>query len=497
MSLSVLSFNSVTYRYPGSPETVLEDISFSVGAGWTAIAGANGSGKTTLLKLATGMIKPDSGTVHVPEAALYCRQRTDHPPEGFEEFVRRWQFPGLMSIMGLEWDWPHRWNTLSYSERKRAQLAMALSVEPAVLAVDEPVNHLDDEARQSVAKALLNYSGIGLLVTHDRDLMENIACRCGIIHPEGIRLRSGGYEVARREDRREQEAIRSERERARATYLQLKRDARRKQLQARTLQARSSGRNISYREICRTGADGPSRIDGCVQKAGQLTRTAKARMSRARENMESHRYRKKFRKGISMESSRCSRNTLLSMEGGKTTLRGITLLHPELVIKPQDRIALTGSNGSGKSSLVEMLVEGAHLPRGRLLYIPQELSAERAAETLREAREMGSSRLGSVMTCMRRLGSDPGSLLDGGRPSPGESRKLLLCLGLLKCPWLVVMDEPTNHLDITGIECLEEALESLECSLLLVSHDRTFLKRTTNVRWNIRRSGDVSTLEVI
>lgn len=146
---------------------------------------------------------------------------------------------------------------------------------------------------------------------------------------------------------------------------------------------------------------------------------------------------------------------------------------------------------------MEILVEEADLPGGRLLYIPQELSADRAAETLREARELGRSRLGTVMTCMRRLGSDPGGLLDGARPSPGETRKLLLCLGLMKCPWLVLMDEPTNHLDVTGIECLEEALESLECSLLLVSHDRTFLKRTTKVRWNIRRRGDISDLEVI
>lgn len=335
MSLSVLSFNSVTYRYPGSPEPVLEDISLSAGPGWTAIAGANGSGKTTLLKLATGIIKPDSGSVHLPEAALYCRQRTDHLPEGFEEFVHRWQFPGLMSIMGLQWDWPDRWDTLSYGERKRAQLALALSMEPAVLAVDEPVNHLDDEARKAVSEALSNYSGIGLLVTHDRDLMESIACRCGIIHPEGIRIRSGGYEVARREDRREQEAIRSEREKARTTYLQMKRDARRKQLAARTLQARSSGRNISYREICRTGADGPSRIDGSVQKAGQLTRRARARMKRARESMESHRYRKTYSKGISMKSRCCCRNTLFSKEGGETRLRGITLRHPELVSDPK------------------------------------------------------------------------------------------------------------------------------------------------------------------
>ena len=476
---------------------MLRDVSFSVGPGWTSIAGANGSGKSTLLKLAAGILSPDSGTVMVSGTSLYCMQRTDHPPEGFTDFVRSWLFPDLMARLGIQWDWPERWNTLSHGERKRAQLAMALSRSPDLLAVDEPVNHLDIDARNMVEEALASFQGTGLLVTHDRDLMDTLSSRCGILRSDGISIRNGGYTVARREDAREQEALMEGRKQARDKFRQLKRDARRKQLTARTLQARSSGRKISYREICMTGADGPSRVDGSVQKAGQLSRTALARMERAREEMQSITFRKTYRSGIEMTGEGSQRNSLVELPRGTLESGPFRLHHPRLVIGPEDRIALTGPNGSGKSTLAGTLAADTDLPEGRLLFIPQELSAEGSTLVLERARALGRDALGNVMSCVRRLGSDPGSLLGSRLPSPGETRKLLLCLGLLDNPWLIMMDEPTNHLDLPGIECLEEALSKLCCALLLISHDRRFLRNTTDIEWRIDPSEGTNTLKVV
>lgn len=492
-----LTFDSVTYTYPGSPKPVLNDVSFSIGPGWTAIAGANGTGKTTLLKLAAGLLEPDRGNVRRSGAAVYCRQRTDRPPEGFGRFVRDWLFPSLMARLGVEWDWPGRWDTLSHGERKRAQLAMALSGSPELLVLDEPVNHLDVCARDLVRNALEDFEGIGLLVSHDRELMDSMADRCAILHPEGLKLVRGGYSVARREDRREQDALRRRRRQAREKYHRLKRDARRKQLTARTLQARSSGRKISYREICLTGADGPMRIDGSVQKAGRLSRTAAARADRAGEEMESLKFRKSYSKGISMRGEVSSRNTLVEIPEGCLLMGEHLLEHPRLAVAPGDRIALTGPNGSGKSALAEKLSETTDLPPGRLLYIPQELSGEASARALDEARELGPDTLGLLMSCVRRLGTDPEPLLGSELPSPGETRKLMLCLGLLQNPWLIMMDEPTNHLDLPGIECLEEALSDLPCALLLASHDRRFLRNTTSQEWRITAGGDRRTLHLM
>lgn len=485
MDRSFLTFESVSYRYPGSPEPVLRGLSFSIGPGWTAVAGANGCGKTTLLRLACGLMQPDQGKVQASGRALYCMQRTDRPPGGFEDFVRAWSHPAIMDMLGVEWDWPGRWETLSHGERKRAQLAMALAASPDILAVDEPVNHLDSSARALVRDALLEYRGTGLLVSHDRDLIDSLASRCGLLDAGGMTLRKGGYSVARREDGREQSSLRDGREKAREKYFRIKRDARRKQLAARTLQARSCGRKVTYRDICLSGIDGPSRIDGSVQKAGQLSRTALARMERARDEMESIRFRKEYERGISMPGQRSGRNLLVDLPGGILRLGDLRLEHPRLCLMPDHRVALTGPNGSGKSTLVRRLVEGADLPEGRLLYIPQELTGDESAEFLDRARSLGPEELGGVMSCVRRLGTDPGPLLDSRLPSPGETRKLMLCLGLLKRPWLVIMDEPTNHLDLPGIECLEEALCGLESALLLVSHDRRFLERTTTEEWRV------------
>ncbi len=480
-----LTFESVSYTYAESPEPAVQDISFSIGSGWTALAGANGCGKSTILKLATGLLVPDRGSVSASGEALYCPQRTDHPPEGFREFVHERVFLELLVKLEIGWDWPDRWDTLSQGERKRAQLAVALSKAPDILAVDEPVNHLDSEARAIVCDALMTFSGVGLLVTHDRDLMDSLASRCGILHADSLTISHGGYTVASREDKRAQDTLRDARRQAKSRYYRLKLDARRKQLSARTLQARSSGRKLSYKEICMRNVDGPARVDGVVQKAGQLSRTASARAEHARKEMESIIPRKIYQTGIIINSELCTRNSLIDLPKGVLRVGSETLNYPSMAIIPGDRIALTGPNGSGKSTLIEFLVGKMDLPPGRLLYIPQELSAEESSTTISQTKKLSNETLGQVMTCIRRLGSDPDALLKSGTPSPGETRKLLLCLGLMEKPWLLIMDEPTNHLDLPGIECLEEALRDLQCALLLVSHDRRFLSNTTSIEWRL------------
>ncbi|MBD3370198.1 ATP-binding cassette domain-containing protein [Candidatus Fermentibacteria bacterium] len=482
---SFLRFESVTFRYTGSPRAAVRDVSFTTEPGWIVLAGANGSGKTTLLKLATGFLRPDTGVVEASGDALYCPQRTDRPPKGFRQLVRQGLFAELLAKLEIDWDWPDRWQTLSHGERKRSQLAVALARNPDILAVDEPVNHLDSRGREMIHGALQSYSGIGLLVSHDRILMDSLASRCGIMHSDGLVVRRGGYTVAKREDDRELKAKRAARSRAAAKLDQLRRDARHKELTARTLQARSSGRRLTYKEICTYNVDGPSRVDSSVQKAGKLSRTARARVARAREEMESITYRRVHRTGIVMEGERCQRNLLLELPGDNIRVGSTPLEYPRLTVLPGDRIALTGPNGSGKSTLIEFIVGELHLPEGRLLYIPQELTADQSCRALSQVIELDNEMLGQAMICVRRLGSDPRALLDSHSPSPGETRKLLLCLGILDRPWLVIMDEPTNHLDLPGIECLEEALKGLCCALLLVSHDRRFLGNTTDIRWKL------------
>lgn len=89
----------------------------------------------------------------------------------------------------------------------------------------------------------------------------------------------------------------------------------------------------------------------------------------------------------------------------------------------------------------------------------------------------------AIISC---LGSNPARLLESRQPSPGEVRKLLLALGMERDPYLIIADEPTNHLDLPSVICLEDALLETDCGLVLVSHDRRFLGKLANQRWNIQ-----------
>ena len=89
----------------------------------------------------------------------------------------------LKSRLGVEEDWETRWSTLSHGERKRAQIGVALWREPDVLAVDEPTNHLDAQARDMLKNALEAFTGVGLLVSHDRELLDSLCDQCCFIDP--------------------------------------------------------------------------------------------------------------------------------------------------------------------------------------------------------------------------------------------------------------------------------------------------------------------------
>jgi ATPase subunit of ABC transporter with duplicated ATPase domains len=91
-----------------------------------------------------------------------------------------------------------------------------------------------------------------------------------------------------------------------------------------------------------------------------------------------------------------------------------------------------------------------------------------------------------MMTLVSRLGSRPERLLESATPSPGEIRKMLLAMGIIKAPQIIIMDEPTNHLDLPSIECLEQVLKDCVCGPLLVSHDRPFLDAVTRSSWQMR-----------
>ena len=493
MKKRFLRFRHVTFGYETATEFLFEDIDLSFASGWSGVIGANGTGKTTLLKLATGLLEPNEGIIDRHLYALYCPQRTDDAPDRLDEFIGAETRSAAIvkNQLGIENDWIHRWPTLSHGERKRTQLAVALWLRPDVLAIDEPTNHVDAEAKEIIANALKAYEGIGLLVSHDRALLDALCRQCVYIDPPDVIARPGGYSRSMEALRTEQQYHRNQYLLKKRTYKKLKREATRRREVADKSRVRRSKRGLAKKDHDAREKIDRARVTGKDAVGGKLHRQIKGRLSRAREDLDGAKVKKEHALGIWLPGIVSRRNYLLELSEGAVSLgKRKELIHPALVIHPDDRIALTGPNGSGKSTLIRKIIGRLNAPKDRVTYIPQEIDVRRSESILNRARDLPRERLGHLMTIISRLGSRPERLLDSDEPSPGEIRKLLLAVGMTAEPHIIVMDEPTNHMDLPSIECLEQALSDCPCALLLVSHDRRFLDNLTHVNWKIMRDVD-------
>jgi macrolide transport system ATP-binding/permease protein len=494
-----LRFGGVDFRYEAAPELLLKNINLHLGSGWTGVVGANGTGKSTLLRLACGELRPSAGSVSRPPLSVYCSQRTDHPPPGLDELMTSSgkRSTLIKARLGLEEKWPEKWPRLSHGERKRLQTGAALFQVPDLLAVDEPTNHLDNPTRAVLLGALAGFRGIGLVVSHDRELLDRLCGAVVFMDPPRAVLRPGNYSQASQEAAREKAEQIRRREKAAQELNRLEQS-----FSDRKRQAARSGVRRSKRGLSRQDSDGRDKINrtlvsGQDAARGRLQRQIKGRLSQAGKRLEEIGFTKEHPAGIEVTGEVYRGDSLIRLDAGSKPLGpDRQVLHPSILIRPGQRIALTGPNGAGKSTLLRALVGAYGLSWDRLLYLPQEISARRSGRVLEEARKLKGDDLGWVMNMVSRLGSSPKRLLDSRLPSPGETRKLLLVLGLLSRPWLVVLDEPTNHLDLPSIQALETALAQTVSALVLASHDRVFLEALTDTEWRIEPRGEDYRLEL-
>ena len=491
MSRSQVRFHAVDFQYEGQPEFLFQGLDLSLTPGWTGIVGANGTGKTTLLKLGLGLLSPSKGQVDAQPGGLYCAQETEIPPQGYEEFIasQDGESHRIQGLLGLAEDWTWRWSSLSHGERKRAQLGVALWRRPPILAADEPTNHLDRPARDLVRRALAEYRGIGLLVSHDRELLDQLCQACVFVEPPRAVLRPGNYSQASVQAALERTAAGRARESARRKAEALVRETVIRRDEASQAHRKRSKRGLDPKDHDTRGKINLARLTGKDGQAGRLLRQLQGRVDQARQRLDSLQVPKEYTTGIRLGGSISRRNSLVRLPQGHLALGPKRkLIYPELVVYPSDRIALTGPNGAGKSTLMRALLAKTSLPENEVLYIPQEIDSAQAQQILERVLGTSSRERGRLMTLMSRLGSRPERLLGTASPSPGEVRKLMLALGLLASPHWIVMDEPTNHMDLPSVECLEKALAEVPCALLLASHDEHFLKALSSRRWEIHGS---------
>ena len=487
-----LEFKRVAFAYDGQDDPLFRDFSFQFPPGWTGIIGANGSGKTTLLRLAAGDLRPQSGEIVRTAPVIYCEQRTDDPPLDLSRFLSASDSRSarLIDSLGISNDWPRRWPTLSHGERKRAQIAVALWHKPEILAVDEPTNHIDLAGLDMLFEVLPAFGGIGLIVSHNRELLDRLCSNCLFIRPPEVVSYRGGYSEAVELARLEAEGVRKRHAVVSKDYRRLKREAARRREAADAAPKLRSKRGLAPKDHDARAKKDLARLTGKDGKAGRLYERFRGRLDRKREELDGIRVSKEYRLGVEFRGCRKQGDLLYRSEPMSLPLgTARSLRMPPIAILPGDRIALVGDNGSGKSTLIRHVMETIELPPERIVYIPQEITADAEEAFMQELLSLPAAQLGAIMTIVSRLGSRPPRLLASVLPSPGEMRKLMLAEGLTRSPWLIVMDEPTNHMDLPSIEVLEDALDNVECALLLVSHDRVFLGCLARKLWRIECGG--------
>jgi ATPase subunit of ABC transporter with duplicated ATPase domains len=500
LAVPTLEFQNVTLFFPSMTHPMFEALDLRLGGGWTGIIGPNGSGKTTLLRLACGEIIPTVGRVIAPREVIYCPQRTDDAPELLDAFLSADDAAacGLRGRLRVEQDWLDRWETLSHGERKRAQIGVALWQDPRVLAVDEPTNHIDIVARDLLLGAMRSFRGMGLVVSHDRALLDELCGQCLFVEPHHVTMRPGGYSAGVRQARAEQARARHEKEQARRRLGQLQAEAAERGREAALSHKKRSKSGLAHNDMDSRAKINLARYTGKDRQAGRRLRQLDGRLRQTGEQVASIHVQKERRLSADLMGETSKRDALLRVAPGSIPLGPQRCLRlPELLIEPASRIAIVGPNGTGKTTLLRHVLSRLGVPEQRLVYLPQEIGRQEAARIVADVRHIGAGELGRVMSAVACLGSQPERLLQTDEPSPGELRKLLMALGMARRPHLIVMDEPTNHLDLPSIECLEQSLSDGVCALLLVSHDMRFLSALTTRRWRISQtSGRECVLEV-
>ena len=496
---AMLHLNDVTLRIGG--RLLLEGATMRLPAGRrVGLVGRNGSGKTTLLRLIRGELGPDAGEVRLkrgarvgavaqeapggdvsPRAAVLAadpeRERLLLAAERVQDAAAIAEVQTRLADIGAHAA-PARasaiLNGLGFDEaaqarplasfsggwRMRVALAAALFAEPDLLLLDEPTNHLDLEASLWLEDYLCRYPRSLLLVSHDRHLLNRVPQQ--IVHLDQRRLTAyaGGYDAFERV-RREQIAL-AEKERA-------KQDTKRRHMQAFV-----------------------DRFRYKASKARQAQSRLKAiaRLAPIAEVIEAPDVVLRF------PAPRVPPPPLITLDGVAAGYgRALVLERLDLRIDPDDRIALLGANGNGKSTFAKLLAgriqplagEMVRAPKLRVGYFAQhqieELRPERTAlqhlaEVLPDLREQQlRARLGGFGLTQDKA-ELPAALLSGG-----EKARLTLALISALEPQILVLDEPTNHLDIDSRDALIAAVNEFPGAVLLISHDRNLIELTADRLW--------------
>ena len=506
----MLRISDITYSIGGRP--LLEGASATIPTGHkVGLVGANGAGKTTLFRLIRGELALETGEIELPararvggvaqevpssstslldtvlaadteRAALLAEAESASDPHRIAEIQTRladidaWSAEGRASaiLKGLGFDSEAQrrpCSDFSGGWRMRVALAGVLFAQPDLLLLDEPTNYLDLEGALWLEQYLAKYPHTVVIISHDRDLLNRAVG--AILHLEGrkLTLYQGGYDTFARTRALQREAQAAEAK---------KQDARRAHLQ--------------------------SFVDRFKAKATKASQ-AQARVKMLEKMVPITAPEEAAKQVFTFPEPEQLSPPIISMEGCAVGYDGPPVLKRlSLRIDQDDRIALLGRNGEGKSTLSKLLADKLKPCEGqitrssklRIGYFAQhqvdelELAETPLAHLQRQRPDEGQPRLRARLAGFG-LGADQAET-PVGQLSGGQKARLSLLLATLDAPHLLILDEPTNHLDIESREALVEALTAYTGAVILVSHDMHLLSLVADRLWLVK-GGSVAPYE--
>ena len=496
-------------------KNILDGLTFTVNSGErVGILGHNGCGKTTLFRILAGEIGWDEGEVMVaPSKRLGLISQIPVYPDGWttEDVLRSAhkrlyeisdrlnelgllmehdQSPALLQeydrlsddfrrLGGYDMDTArnrvangldipaamreHPFDSLSGGEKTRVNLARLILEDTDILLLDEPTNHLDLHATEWLEDYLLHFKGTVLSISHDRWFIDRVAQRCIEIVDGKAEFYSGGYSFYLEERQRRFEEKMRKYEKDQAKIEQLTRAAEQMHLWAFMGNDKLHKRAFSMEK----------RIE---------------KLSHTEKPTEQKKLSVKFRQREFEGDEVLVMEGLSKSFGEKKLFSGL-----DLTVTGGERIALIGDNGTGKSTLVKLIMgdetpDAGYVYRGpavRTAYLPQMVSfsvPERSAyDTMLYDCRCQPQEARDRLAAFGFRGEDVFTPV--GTLSGGEKSRLRLCMLMGADINFLILDEPTNHLDIASREWMEDALSDYEQTLLFVSHDRYFIEKFATRIW--------------
>ena len=476
--MSQITIQDLSFTYEGDHVPVFQHLDLQLDTRWKlGLVGRNGRGKTTLLRLLEGSLS-GGGVLTRPDRTIYFPRLVAEPERPAREILlegipweEEWMLLRELNRLGLDEDILDRpFSSLSGGEQTRAGLARLFCQEDGYPMLDEPTNHLDEAGRTLTARYLRGLDRGFLLVSHDRAFLDACTDHTLALNRTGSELVQGNFSVWYQE--KERRALRGE-------IRRLEQASRRTSLWSdRVEQSKYGSRNSGLR---------PDR--------GYLGHKSAKLMQRAK-NLETRQQRAIQEKtALLQDVERADSLKLCPLRHHSQRLlegRDLVVLHDgrpanfpvRFTLEHGQRLCLSGGNGSGKTSLLRLVLgeEPEHIgslwrASGLTIsYVPQR--ADRLCGfPAALAEEQGLDRT-QFFTVLRKLDfSRPMLERDMTEYSAGQQKKLLLAASLCQSAHLYVWDEPLNYIDLFSRIQLEEVILEYQPTMLLVEHDRTFCRR--------------------